>query len=94
MEKNSLFFKFFSLYYGGFGAKIQHKNLLNIKHMVAAGIVMGAAAVISILTFIPHIGQSRHRAGLFPVKLFQEAGVNRFAVGTHPATVEIQGAGQ
>lgn len=62
--------------------------------MVAAVVVVSAAAVISILAFIPHIGQSCHRAGLFPVEPLQETGVNRFAVGAHPIVVEIQGAGQ
>ena len=55
MEKKSLLFKFFSLYYGGFEAKTQHKNLLNIKHVVPAVVVMLVPAVAGVVAFVPAI---------------------------------------
>ena len=67
---------------------------VEVQHMVAAGIVVVAPAPVGVLAFIPHIGQGRHCAGLFPIQPLQEARINGSTVVLHPALVEIQGAGQ
>ena len=67
MEKNSLLFKFFSLYYGGFEAKTQHKNLLNIKHVVPTVVVVLAPAVIGVVSFVPAIREALRGLGLLAV---------------------------
>ena len=81
MEKNSLFFKFSPLYYGGFWAKTQHKNLLYIKEMVAAAVVMLPAGLA--VSRVPNLLNAPKGLGLRVVHLLDQVGVHLLAVA-HP----------
>ena len=68
-----------------------HNNLLDIKHMVAAVVVVVASAVICTVALVPDVCKLAHCFRLFAVKLCEEIRIDRSAVAAHSAFVYFQG---
>ena len=62
--------------------------------MVAAVVVVLASAVVGVLAAVPNISQGCHGGGFSVVQPFQESGVDRAAVASDAASVEVQCACQ
>jgi len=67
---------------------------VEVKHMVAAVVVVLASAVGGSVAGVPHIGKVGHGAGLFAVDLGKEVGVDRAAVAADSAGINVEGGGQ
>ena len=64
---------------------------VEVKHVVAASIVMLASAVALALAGVPDVCKLRHGLWLLLVYLFQEVLINRSAVAAYPVFVQGQG---
>ena len=67
---------------------------VEVKHMVAAAVVVLASAVVLALAGVPNVCKAGHRGGLLAVDFAQEVGIDRAAVAVHAAAVQLEGLGQ
>ena len=67
------------------------KGGVEVEHMVAALIVVGAAAAPTpAVAGVPYLREISHRIGFLPVQFFQEGGVYHFAIPANPSPVKVQ----
>lgn len=65
---------------------------VEVKHMVAAAVVVVVATVAFALAAVPDVCELRHRLGLLAVDLVEEVGVDRAAVSCNALAVNLEGA--
>ena len=67
---------------------------VEVKHVVAAVVVVLCPAVIRTVSLVPDVGELCHRVGLFAVQLLEEGRVDRAAIVVHAAAVQPKGCGE
>ena len=94
MLRKTACFSNFSQYTMEVWGKTLHKNLLNIKAMVPAFVVVPVPAVVGAVAFVPNVCQAFHGLGLFLVQPVEEVPVDRPAVAPKAALVNPHGGDQ
>ena len=94
MLRKTACFSNFSQYTMEVWGKTLHKNLLNIKAMVPAFVVVPVPAVVGAVAFVPNVCQGLHGLGLLLVQPVEEVPVDRPAVAPKAALVNPHGGDQ